>query len=154
MKKIRFMKFYNYVLLPLYLIICLWVFINYMIAYGLPVPNVNVPISCTITIAFTEIAYLIYIPMLIYLLIKFENKNQKVYNLNIIALFLFPFIQLGTTLITSVISYEMNRPTNASFLSFLIAYAFVFCPFFLPQVIYFKKRKSLFVETGNNNEDC
>ena len=149
MKKTRFMKFYHYGLLPLYLILCLWLFISYIMSYGFPIPHVNVPISCTITIAFTEIVYIAYIALLIYLLIKFKNKNQKVYNLNMVALFLFPIIQQISTIITNVILFETNHPTNVNLLSYLIVYAIFFLPFFLPQVIYFGKRKSLFEETAD-----
>ena len=69
MRKTRFMKFYHYGLLPLYLLLCSWQLITYILNYGLP---------------------------------------------------------------------------NVSLLSYLIVYALLFLPFFLPQVIYFKKRKDMF----------
>lgn len=144
MKKTRFMKVYQFVLLPLYLLCCIWLFINYIIDYGFP--NSVAPISCTITIAITELIYLAYIVFLIFLLIKFKNKTKKVYTLNMIILFTFPIILQIGTVITQVIFYETNEPSNVSFLSYLIVYALEFCLFFLPQVIYFRKRKNLFAK--------
>ncbi|MBR3641285.1 MAG: hypothetical protein IKN53_04575 [Oscillibacter sp.] len=154
MEKTKFMKCYHYVLLPLYLVLTLWLCIRYIMSYGLPFPNVNVPVSCTITVALTEIAYVAYIALLIYLIIKFKSKTRKVYKLNMLVLFLFPFIQQIGTIITNVILYEANQPTNVNLLSYVIVYAIFFFPFFLPQIIYFKKRESLFLENINKNEDC
>lgn len=138
------MKFYHYGLLPLYLLLCSWQLITYILNYGLPNLSRNIPVSCTITIGLTEIAYIAYIALLVYLLIKFKERNLKVYKLNKAALFLFPLVTQISTIITQVIFYELNYPTNVSLLSYLIVYALLFLPFFLPQVIYFKKRKDMF----------
>lgn len=152
MKKTRFMTAYQFALLPLYLICCIWLFVSFLISYGLP--NMSVPISCTITVALTEFIYIAYIVFLIFLLIKFKEKSNKIYTLNMLMLFTFPIILQIGTVITQVILYETNEPTNVTFLSYVIVYILIFCLFFLPQVIYFKKRKYLFGDnSANANND-
>ena len=147
MKKNAFIKVYRLALLPLYLFCCVFLFINFIIDYGLP--QSAAPISCTITIALTEFTYLAYISLIIYLFIKLNKKTKMVYNLNMLLLFTFPLILQIDTVITQVIFYEINYYSDVSLLSYMTIYLFLFCLFFLPQVIYFKKRKYLFAAFTN-----
>ena len=150
MKKTRFMNVYQFVLLPLYLICCIWLFVSYLMNYGLP--NTLVPISCTVTVALTEFIYIAYIIFLIFLLIKFKEKTNRIYTLNMLMLFTFPIILQIGTVITQVILYETNELTNVTFLSYVIVYIITFCLFFLPQVIYFKKRKYLYGDSPTDKD--
>ena len=143
--KNKFFKFYQYGLLPLYLVVNFWLFGNYLMSYGLPIPNANIPIFCTITIGFTEMLYISFIGLLFFLLIEFRTLRKVVYYLNMVMLFLFPLIQQIGTIITQVLLNELNQPSNISIFSYVIVYVIIFVPIFLPQILYFRKRKDLFL---------
>lgn len=140
--KTKFMRAYQTVLIPLYLAFVVWLFISYLNSYGLP--RLDVPMPITVTIGITEIVYLGYISLLVYLLFRFKDRTVRAYHLNMLMLATYPAIAQIGTIVTQAIFMVKHIPTNISPLSYLLLYLFEFLPLFLPQIIYFKKRKFLF----------
>lgn len=140
--KTKFMRAYQTVLIPLYLAFVVWLFISYLNSYGLP--RLDVPMPITVTIGITEIVYLGYISLLVYLLFRFKDRTVRAYRLNMLMLATYPAIAQIGTIVTQAIFMVKHIPTNISPLSYLLLYLFEFLPLFLPQIIYFKKRKFLF----------
>ena len=151
MKKNRFLKIYRYVFLPLFLMIDLWLLIGVLTTYGLP--NPSVPFGVKLSIIITEIVYFAYAILLINLIIRFIKMTLGIYYLNMIVLFTMPALDQIETSITQAIFNAIgnNYMSSAPFLSYILVYLIIFCPFFLPQVIYFKKRKYLFGMSGDIN---
>lgn len=140
--KTKFMRAYQTVLIPLYLAFVVWLFISYLNSYGLP--RLDVPMPITVTIGITEIVYLGYISLLVYLLFRFKDRTVRAYRLNMLMLATYPAIAQIGTIVTQAIFMVKHIPTNISPLSYLLLYLFEFLPLFLPQIVYFKKRKFLF----------
>lgn len=148
MKSTKFLKAYQYVILPIYLYFFISNFSAYLTNYSSFYTSLS--FSAAAMVKTTEFIYIAYSFFIIFLLIKFAEKSKRVYTINMIMMFTYPLVLVLNNMSEEVIYRELHGSTNIIFLSYLFIYIF-FGLIFLPQIIYFKKRKYLFVNMPNSN---
>lgn len=148
MKSTKFLKAYQYVLLPIYHFFFISKFSGFLTNYSSFITSLS--FSAVATVKTTEFIYIVYSFFIIFLLIKFAEKSKRVYTMNMIMMFTYPFVLTLNIFSEQVIYRELYGSTNITFLSYLFIYIFLGL-IFLPQIIYFKNRKYLFVNLPNSN---
>ena len=150
MEETKFLKVYRFILLPLYLLLCVFWFMAYLDFASMNDPSKSV--YANIILILLGIAHLLYIALTGYILIRFGKKTKMLYVLNMILLYALPFL-FELSMITYEIAYEpyffidfLSYAWINAVLYYLFLYIILFIIFFLPQVIYFENRKWLFTQ--------
>ncbi len=135
----KFMKVYRFVVLPIYLIACIFFYVYYN-AYE---PE-GIYTSEKIVVALSYLALFASIAMIVYLIAGLGNGSLINIKITVAMLTITPVLPYLDTIYIHMLELAVNRSTTVSTLAIVISYAITFLIFSLPQIIYLKKNEWMF----------